>query len=89
MELSKGSSSEVARLKKELVAFGVSLKATFEANSVQVEALKKVESECGALRAKYGVLENEGDKLLENLKGAEKNLAEATIAHDQAMSKKL
>jgi len=75
VQLSKGSSSMVARLKKELSTFGVLLKAALDTNSVQAKDLQKMKYECDTLRAKFEALEKESNKLSGNLKSAEENLS--------------
>ena len=70
----------MAKLKKELAGSGDFLKAALDANSVQGEVLRKVESECEAFKAKFEASEKEKEKLVVELKRAEDNLAEASSA---------
>jgi len=87
-EWSKGSSLEVARLAKELASSSDSLKAALDANTVQGEALKRVEAEREELKVQLGVSERRVRKLSTDLKKAEDNFVEAVSAHDKVASEK-
>jgi len=89
LEWSNGSSSEVAKLKKELVTWSDSLKVALDANSVQGEAFRKAESQREAFKATFEASKKEKKHLSTQLKGIEDNLAEAASVHNEAMSEKV
>jgi len=88
-EIAKGYAIEILKLKKELATSANSLKVVLDANSVQADKLKKVESERNSLRMKCEELTKEKEKLFSDLTGFEQNLGEATLAHDKAVSEKV
>jgi len=86
LEWSKGSSSEVAKLKKELAVSNESLQTALDANTTQGKALQKAESDREVLRSQLETSEKERDRLSTELKNTKETLAEATAAHDQEVS---
>jgi len=86
LECSKGSSSEVAKLKKELAASNESLQTALDVNTTQGEALQKAESDREVLRSQLEASKKERDRLSAELKSTKETLAEATAAHDQEVS---
>jgi len=87
--------AELAKIQEELSISTASLKESRDANAALGEALrvaelnlKKVEQERDALRAYSEGVKKNNEKLLVDVRELEQSLSEATLAHDEAMSKK-